>query len=82
MFFGDSVPLSRVEYVYSKLEESQLLLVLGSSLQVYSGYRFVNRAKELGKPVAIVNIGSTRGDKDADLKLDGKCSDVLSKIMI
>jgi len=80
VFFGDNVPKERVEKVYSELESSDSLLVIGSSLQVYSGYRFILKANELNKPVAIINIGETRGDKFAHIKLSGKCSDVLSKI--
>lgn len=82
VFFGDNVPKSRVETVFSQLQSSDCLLVLGSSLHVYSGYRFILRAAELGISTAIVNIGSTRGDKLASLKLDAKCSDVLLKLCI
>lgn len=82
VFFGDNVPKERVDQVYSWLESSDCLLIIGSSLHVYSGYRFILRANELGKPIAIVNIGATRGDKFAHIKLSGKCSDVLSKICI
>jgi len=82
VFFGDNVPKYRVERVYSELESSDSLLIIGSSLQVYSGYRFVLRAHELKKQIGIVNIGKTRGDKLAHLKLNGKCSEILSKICI
>lgn len=82
VFFGDNVPRPRVESVFSQLEKSDLLLILGSSLHVYSGYRFVVRAKELGKLIAIINIGPTRGDAHALLKVDGNCSDVLRKLII
>lgn len=82
VYFGDNVPRPRVESVLSQLETSDLLLILGSSLHVYSGYRFVVRASELGKPIAIVNIGPTRGDKHAHVKVDGKCSEALAKLCI
>lgn len=82
VFFGDNVPRSRVDEIFSLLESSDALLVAGSSLHVYSGYRFALRAKELSKPVAIVNIGPTRADKLADLKISAKCSDVLCRICI
>ncbi|XP_046455098.1 NAD-dependent protein deacylase Sirt4-like isoform X2 [Daphnia pulex] len=82
VFFGDNVPKSRVEFVFSQLQSSDCLLVLGSSLHVYSGYRFIVRASELGIPSAIVNIGPTRGDKFASVKLNAKCSEVLKKICI
>ena len=68
--------------MYSQLESSDSFLVIGSSLQVYSGYRFILRAKELGKATAIINIGPTRGDKFADIKLSSRISDILSKICI
>lgn len=82
VFFGDNVPKARVDRVYQQLESSDCLLVIGSSLHVYSGYRFILRAHELGVAAAIINIGPTRGDKFAQIKLSGKCSDVLSKICI
>jgi NAD-dependent SIR2 family protein deacetylase len=53
------------------------LLVVGSSLMVFSGFRFVRRAGELGKPVAIVNRGRTRADDIAGLKIEEDCSQVL-----
>ena len=82
VFFGDNVPKSRVEEVYSQLEMSDSLLVIGSSLQVYSGYRFILRAHQLNKPTTIINIGPTRGDKFAQVKLSGNCSEILSKLCI
>ena len=82
VYFGDNVPKERVEYVYSQLKSSDSLLVIGSSLQVFSGYRFILKAIELGKSIAIINIGPTRGDKLAHVKVAGKCSDILSKICI
>ena len=62
IFFGDNVPKSRVEQVYSMVGESDALLVVGSSLQVYSGYRFVLHALEKNKEIAVLNIGPTRAD--------------------
>lgn len=56
-----------------------MLLVLGSSLAVMSGYRFVHYA-EVRMPVAILSIGPTRADRLATLKIDGKCSDVLQQL--
>ena len=63
VFFGDNVPKDVVERVYSGIKSSNSMLILGSSLEVYSGYRFVLYALELKKPVIIVNIGSTRADR-------------------
>lgn len=82
VFFGENVPMDRVKNVMTKLEESKALLVLGSSLEVYSAYRFLLAAKEQKKPIAIVNIGPTRADHIALLKLNNRCSDILSKIKI
>ncbi|KAK2714518.1 NAD-dependent protein deacylase Sirt4-like [Artemia franciscana] len=80
VFFGDNVPKSRVDKVFNHLEESDALLVLGSSLYVYSGYRFTLRAKELNKSIAIINIGKTRADHLADLKINAKLSDILKSV--
>ena len=70
IFFGENVPPARVQSCYELLERSRLLLVLGSSLTVMSGYRFVRQAAKVGTPVAIVNCGATRGDNDAVLTVD------------
>lgn len=80
VFFADNVPRSRIEKVVRCIIDSDGILVLGSSLTVFSGYRIVLQAKELGIPVAIINIGQTRADKIADLKIDAKCSDILKQI--
>lgn len=80
VFFGENVPKTRVERAWKMLDGSEALLVVGSSLSVFSGYRFVARAKKEGKPVAIVNRGETRGDKDADLKLDAPLGVTLSAL--
>jgi NAD-dependent SIR2 family protein deacetylase len=70
VFFGENVPTHRVERCYALVESAGCLLVLGSSLTVMSGYRFVRHARRLGIPVVIVNRGPTRGDGDATVKLD------------
>jgi NAD-dependent SIR2 family protein deacetylase len=70
VYFGENVPAARVEHAQSWLDASSLLLVLGSSLHVFSGRRFVVRAARSGIPVAIVNDGPTRGDGAAILKLE------------
>lgn len=81
VFFGDSVPRPRVELAFELLDAADVLLVIGSSLTVFSGYRFVLRAKERGLPVAVVNLGPTRADADAVLKLDARAGDVLSALV-
>lgn len=77
VFFGENVPKPRVDRAWRMLDEAEALLVLGSSLTVYSGYRFVRRARERGAPVAIVNDGPTRGDGDAALRSHGRLGEVL-----
>jgi len=70
VFFGENVPREVTEQAFGLLDEAEALLVVGSSLAVYSGFRFVERAARDGKPVAIVNRGETRGDSLAALRLD------------
>lgn len=80
VFFGDNVPATTKDFCSSKLTESDCLLVVGSSLFVYSGYRFALMAKEAGIPLAILNIGETRADHFADVKVGGVCTQVLDAI--
>lgn len=70
VFFGESVPRERVESAFEATDRAEALLVIGSSLMVYSGYRFARRAAETGKPIAIVNRGRTRADELAALRID------------
>jgi NAD-dependent SIR2 family protein deacetylase len=81
VFFGETVPADRVAACFALVERASSLLVLGSSLTVMSGYRFVLRAAALGIPVAIVNAGVTRGDGKAALKLDGPLGEVLPELV-
>ncbi len=71
VFFGENVPAERVERAYAALARSDAALVIGSSLMVFSGYRFAHRAKKLGLSLAIVNRGRTRADSLACLKVGG-----------
>ncbi|XP_076012629.1 NAD-dependent protein lipoamidase sirtuin-4, mitochondrial [Genypterus blacodes] len=77
-FFGDSVNRATVTFVHDRLAESDAVLVVGSSLQVYSGYRFLLAASDQKLPVAVLNIGPTRADHLAELKVNGRCGEVLS----
>lgn len=70
VFFGDSVPRERVAACFARVEEAEGLLVLGSSLQVMSGLRFVRRAASRGIPIVIITRGATRGDELASLRWD------------
>lgn len=80
VFFGENVPKERVEQAMSALEASRALLVVGSSLMVFSGYRFVRAAERLGRPVLVVNRGRTRADAGAALKLDGDAGPILAAL--
>lgn len=80
VFFGESVPRFRVEEAYRRVEAATSLLVLGSSLSVMSGYRFVLAARKSGIPVAIVNRGPTRGDSDASVRIDAGLSESLDQL--
>jgi len=80
VFFGETVPRERVERCFALVDAAASLLVLGSSLTVMSGYRFVLRAAELGLPVAIVNQGPTRGDAKADVRLDAPLGPTLTAL--
>lgn len=77
VFFGENVPRERVERARDALLESDGMLVVGSSLMVYSGFRFARMAHEAGLPLAILTRGITRADGLASLKLDDDCSHVL-----
>jgi NAD-dependent SIR2 family protein deacetylase len=78
VYFGESVPKDRVSQAYSLVADADALLVAGSSLSVFSGYRFVRRAAARGIPIAIVNRGATRGDNLASVKVDAGCSPILT----
>ncbi|MFT5679861.1 MAG: NAD-dependent deacetylase sirtuin 4 [Myxococcota bacterium] len=69
VFFGENVPKPVVADAWALFDEAEVLLVLGSSLVVFSGYRFVHRAAKQGLPVGIVNLGTSRGDKDASVRV-------------
>ena len=81
VFFGESVSKSVVARCYAAVDQSDGLVVLGSSLQVMSGYRFVLRAAEHGLPVAIVTRGVTRGDAQATIRIDAPLGETLAGIM-
>jgi NAD-dependent SIR2 family protein deacetylase len=80
VFFGEAVPGERVARAMSSVERSGALLVVGSSLMVFSGLRFVRQAVELGKPVAILNQGRTRADEVAALRIDAECGQLLQEL--
>lgn len=77
VFFGGAVARSLVDQAFSVVESSRALLVLGSSLQVMSGYRFVRRAAKIGLPVVVITRGPTRGENETTHRLDALLGDVL-----
>ncbi len=80
VFFGENVPPERTEAAWALFRRGGVLLVAGSSLSVYSGLRFVHEARDAGIPVAIVNLGPTRGDEMADLRVTGRTGEVLPRL--
>ncbi|HEX8172655.1 MAG TPA: NAD-dependent protein deacetylase [Thermoanaerobaculia bacterium] len=78
VFFGESVPQEKVAHAMRRVDEADALLVVGSSLTVWSGFRFAKRAAERRIPIALVNIGPTRADDLATLKIEARCGAVLS----
>jgi len=81
VFFGDNVPRERVSAATQAVSDAGALLVVGSSLMVYSGFRFADQAHKLGKPVFAINQGVTRADPLLTAKLDTDCGDTLSQLL-
>ncbi len=81
VFYGESVPRARVEAALAQLQRSDGLLVIGSSLMVYSGLRFARVAAESGIPVAALNRGRTRADDLLTLKIEADCVPVLAALV-
>jgi len=79
VFFGENVPSARYEDARDAVAAADAILVAGSSLMVYSGFRFVRQAYDAGLPIAIVNRGRTRGDELANLKVEGDVGTVLTE---
>ncbi|HEV2538709.1 MAG TPA: NAD-dependent protein deacetylase [Frateuria sp.] len=81
VFYGENVPRDRVADALQGLEAADAVLVVGSSLMVFSGYRFVHAAARAGKPVAAVNLGRTRADPLLSLKVEQPCADALAFLL-
>ena len=81
VFFGENVPRDRVDAAFGHLDKADAMLIVGSSLMVYSGFRFVERAVSLGKPVAAINLGRTRADALLALKVEAPCESALSFLL-
>jgi NAD-dependent SIR2 family protein deacetylase len=82
VFFGESVPRERVARAMGALEDADAVLVIGSSLMVYSGYRFARAAAEAGKPIAAVNLGRTRADELLTIKVAAPCARALAACVV
>jgi NAD+-dependent protein deacetylase sirtuin 4 len=80
VFFGGSVSERTLSEAWALFDEGAVLLVAGSSLTVYSGFRFVRRAQEIGRPIALVNIGPTRADDLAAVKVEASVAEVLPRL--
>jgi NAD-dependent SIR2 family protein deacetylase len=82
VFFGENVPAHRYARAREALARADALIVAGSSLMVYSGFRFVRAAHEAGLPIAIVNRGRTRGDDLAELKIERDVGATLAEAVL
>ena len=80
VFFGEGVPDERVRQAMAAVDSSDAMLVVGSSLMVYSGYRFVKAMAGAGKPIAAINLGRTRGDELFALKIHDGCANALRQL--
>jgi len=81
VFFGENVPRDRVDAALRRLDEADAMLIVGSSLMVYSGFRFVEMAARAGKPAAAVNLGRTRADGLIALKVEQACEAALAFLL-
>ncbi len=81
VFFGGSVPRATLDAAWQLFDRAEVLLVVGSSLTVFSGFRFVRRAAERGVPVGILNRGPTRGDPHATVRLDARAGAALPALV-
>ena len=82
VFFGESVPVARVERAIAALDRADAILVAGSSLTVNSGFRFARMANKSGKPLVIVNLGPTRADSLASVKIEANTSIALERLLL
>jgi NAD-dependent SIR2 family protein deacetylase len=81
VFFGESVPRNQIRFAMESLEQADAMLVVGSSLMVYSGFRLVQSAARRGIPIAAINIGRTRADDLLTLKVADRCEAALSFLL-
>jgi len=81
VFFGDSVPRERAIAAAKAIDDCDALLVVGSSLMAYSGFRLCEQAARSGKPIAAINLGRTRADPLLALKIERPCAEALSAVV-
>lgn len=81
VFFGENVPRPRVDAAFTAMSDADALLVVGSSLMVYSGYRFCERAHGARQPIAAINLGRTRADPMLSLKIEAPCAPALCALV-
>jgi NAD-dependent SIR2 family protein deacetylase len=81
VFYGENVPPARVDMAMRHMREADALLIVGSSLMVYSGYRFAVAAAAQGKPIAAINLGRTRADELLSAKFTESCADALAFLL-
>jgi NAD-dependent SIR2 family protein deacetylase len=80
VFFGEQVPLSRVQFAEQLVSSAEAIVVAGSSLTVNSGLRLVKQAKKFEIPIVILNLGETRADAIADVKLNGSTTELMKEL--
>ena len=81
IFFGDNILVERTARALALAEHAEALLVVGSSLMVFSGYRFCKLAAAAGKPIAAINLGKTRADDLIGLKVEASAIEVLPLLL-
>jgi NAD-dependent SIR2 family protein deacetylase len=81
VFFGENVPGQRITECFEALEQADAVLVVGSSLMVYSGYRFMLKAQARNIPIAAINLGKTRADELLSLKIERDCGETLTELV-
>jgi NAD-dependent SIR2 family protein deacetylase len=81
VFFGENVPKERVKAAMDHLDRADAMLIVGSSLMIYSGFRFAQRAAAAGKSMAAINIGKTRADDLLAMKIEMPCDEALSFLL-
>ncbi len=81
VFFGENVPKDRVQTAMRHLDQADAMLIAGSSLMVFSGFRFAQMAWRAGKPIAAVNLGRTRADEFLSLKVEQNCAEALAFLL-